>query len=302
MIATLFGEGQQIGRLYFADLLGAGLACAVVVLPDRHHRPSGDDHAGRAGHGPHRAVGRPAAAGRGRAGRSRAHRRPGRARGGPRDPPRPHPDRSKGELVDTISHEWSPIFRVDVDDFEDTLLLFHDGLLGSVITKWDGERASLASSGSTPTPSVPLPSARPAAGERDDHRRRRGPRDPGLAVLPGQGHRRHRAQPRDPRPGDRQVRRLRRQPGRPPGVNYVTDDGRSFLARSDEDLRPDLVPGSRQLLGHQRVQRRRLRPFRRATCIRARRSSSLEHLSDDGILAAQFGEANFDKKTNRTTR
>ncbi len=32
MIATLFSrEGDRIGRLYFADLLGAGLACAVVV-------------------------------------------------------------------------------------------------------------------------------------------------------------------------------------------------------------------------------------------------------------------------------
>jgi hypothetical protein len=32
MIATLFGRrSEQIGRLYFADLFGAGLACAVVV-------------------------------------------------------------------------------------------------------------------------------------------------------------------------------------------------------------------------------------------------------------------------------
>ena len=32
MLATLFGRrSEQIGRLYFADLLGAGLACAIVV-------------------------------------------------------------------------------------------------------------------------------------------------------------------------------------------------------------------------------------------------------------------------------
>ena len=32
MIATLFArQSDQIGRLYFADLVGAGIACAVVV-------------------------------------------------------------------------------------------------------------------------------------------------------------------------------------------------------------------------------------------------------------------------------
>jgi hypothetical protein len=32
VLATLFGRtSNEIGRLYFADLLGAGLACAMVV-------------------------------------------------------------------------------------------------------------------------------------------------------------------------------------------------------------------------------------------------------------------------------
>jgi hypothetical protein len=33
VIATLFGRrSERIGRLYFADLVGAGLACAIVVV------------------------------------------------------------------------------------------------------------------------------------------------------------------------------------------------------------------------------------------------------------------------------
>src|ERR671911_908128 len=31
MVATLLGRTRRVGRLYFADLLGAALACAVVV-------------------------------------------------------------------------------------------------------------------------------------------------------------------------------------------------------------------------------------------------------------------------------
>ena len=42
MIATLFGrQSDQIGRLYFADLLGAGIACAVVVSAHQLDRPAG---------------------------------------------------------------------------------------------------------------------------------------------------------------------------------------------------------------------------------------------------------------------
>ena len=40
MIATLFGRRtNQLGRLYFADLLGAGLACAVAVFLIRYIGP-----------------------------------------------------------------------------------------------------------------------------------------------------------------------------------------------------------------------------------------------------------------------
>ena len=45
MIATLFGRRTEgIGRLYFADLFGAGLACAVAVVFISHDRPAPNDH------------------------------------------------------------------------------------------------------------------------------------------------------------------------------------------------------------------------------------------------------------------
>ncbi len=47
IIATLFGRRPEgVGSLYFADLVGAGLACAARDLPHRHHRTAGGDHAG----------------------------------------------------------------------------------------------------------------------------------------------------------------------------------------------------------------------------------------------------------------
>ena len=48
MLATLFGRRpERIGRLYFADLVGAGIACAVVVSLIGSIGPPGDDHARR---------------------------------------------------------------------------------------------------------------------------------------------------------------------------------------------------------------------------------------------------------------
>ncbi len=47
-----------------------------------------------------------------------------------------------------------------------------------------------------------------------------------------------------------------------PAVNYVNADGRSFMARSQTVLQPDLVPGPGQLRGHQCRHGQRLRALR----------------------------------------
>jgi hypothetical protein len=304
MIATLFGRrAEHIGRLYFADLLGAGIACAIVVfLISTIGPPATIMLAGFV----------LAATGLRLALRGRGVARPVGAVlavvlavlvVAPGLLPDPVPDRSKGTLVDTISHEWSPIFRVDVDDFEDTRLLIHDGLLGSVITKWDGDKASLADfefDGDIRSFPFRVLDRRPgnemiigAAGGHEV-----------LASLYFDAENID-AIELNPVTHDLVTGRYEDFAGNladQPGVNYLTDDGRSFLARSDK--RYDLIwypaPDSYSATNVSNAGAFVLSEsylYTSETIV-----DSLEHLADGGILAAQFGEANYDKKTNRTTR
>ena len=109
-------------------------------------------------------------------------------------------------------------------------------------------------------------------------------------------HRRHRAEPGDPRP-----RHRRASPTTPatspsnPSVNYVNGDGRSFLARSDDDYDLDLVPGARQLRGHERRRRRARSCSPRATSTRARRSRRASSTSPPtGSSPRSSASSNFD--------
>ena len=146
MISTLFGRKTEgIGKLYFADLVGAGLACAVVVSlistigPPRTIALAGAILAAVGVRGGGRAlrsrlapVGGVLVAGLavcvrvlGRAAR-RAHRRgQGRRRRGP------------------TSRSGAPSSGSTPPTSPNGLLLNHDGMLGSVIKPWDGDVASL---------------------------------------------------------------------------------------------------------------------------------------------------------------
>ena len=111
--------------------------------------------------------------------------------------------------------------------------------------------------------SVPFAALGAAARAGADHRRRRRQRDPGRAPLRRGADRRRRAQPGDRRPAARAVTPTTRATSpTQPGVNYVLGDGRSFLAESDERLRPDLVRRARQLRGLERGLERRVRAVR----------------------------------------
>ena len=87
-----------------------------------------------------------------------------------------------------------------------------------------------------------------------------------------------------------------------PGVNYVNGDGRSFLARSDESY--DLIwypaPDSYSAANASTAGAFVLSESYLYTTETI--EESLDHLTDRGIMAAQFGEANFAEKPNRTTR
>ncbi|HKA94049.1 MAG TPA: hypothetical protein VKE97_09610, partial [Acidimicrobiia bacterium] len=148
MIATLFSrESDRIGRLYFADLVGAGIACAVVVSLIGWIGPPATIFL--AGLVLALAGVRLAARGRSRvllpigvalaAVLAVCVVRPGVL-------PQQRADTFKGEFDENATRfsSWSPIFRVDVVDIgPDRRLLYHDGLVGSVIQRWDGHRDSL---------------------------------------------------------------------------------------------------------------------------------------------------------------
>jgi hypothetical protein len=304
MIATLFGRRSElIGRLYFADLAGAGLACLVVVwLIGSIGPPATIFLAGLilAGTGLSLAI------------RDRSRVAPLGALLSvllaivviaPDLLPDVKEDTSKGELINTLSHEWSPIFRVDVDDFENRLLLLHDGLLGSIIIRWDGDIASLAELNFEEDPrSFPFETlAEP----------------PGNVMIIGAagghevltslyfeaGH--IDAIELNPVTHSLVTDKYAEYSGRfaeRPNVNYVTGDGRSFLARSDDDY--DLIwypaPDSYSATNAAHAGAFVLSEsylYTSETIV-----DSLEHLADDGIVAAQFGELNFDLRANRTIR
>ena len=142
MISTLFGRKTEgIGKLYFADLVGAGLAC---VSSSRSSRPSARPAPSR-----WPAPSSPPWAWWWRCGCGRAWRRwaacwspAWRACCSRACCPTCAPTTTRPTWRGPTS-QWSPIFRVDTANLPNGLLLNHDGLLGSVIKPWDGDVASL---------------------------------------------------------------------------------------------------------------------------------------------------------------
>ena len=131
--------------------------------------------------------------------------------GAPRSPPRRRASAATSRR-DTIYSKWSPIFRVDVDQASpDVRVLYHDGLIGSAIYRWDGDDASLGDFGfDTDIRAFPFATLGDAAGAGDDHRRGRRARGARLALLRRRAHRRHRAEPGHLPPRHRRLRRLHR--------------------------------------------------------------------------------------------
>ncbi len=87
-----------------------------------------------------------------------------------------------------------------------------------------------------------------------------------------------------------------------PAVNYAESDGRSFLARSDDTYNvvwypaPDSYSATNAATAGASVLSESYL-YTSETI-----EDSLEHLGGDGILAAQFGEFDYDRKANRTSR
>jgi hypothetical protein len=313
IISTFFGrESQGIGRLYFADLIGAGLACAAVVFMIRFL-------------GPPRSI---MIAGLVLALVSVARFLPARS---PRqlvpsglvavllvvavigiDAVHVIPDRGKqspdSAAVDRGS--WSPIFRVDSQYSPDrqNVVLYHDGLIGSSIHAWDGEVSSLDDKYIADARSLPF-AVLDDSFEDDD--------GPGNVVIVGAAGGNEiltslafKAEHIDAIELNPVTYRLLREDyadysGRvayEPNVNYELGDGRSFVERSDDrfDLvwypAPDSYAASNAASSGAFVLAESY--LYTSDAIEA----SLDKLTDDGILATQFGEFSYEERPYRTAR
>jgi len=306
IVATLFARrAEAIGRLYFFDLLGAGLACTIVVtLIGSIGPPSTIFLAGLV------------LAGTGLSLTVRLNQRPLTAVGavlgalliaGAAAPdllPDPRTDASKVPIDrdHTLFTSWSPIFRVDVAEIaEEGRLLFHDGLLGSAIYRFDGDVSSLGRFDAdaralpfTVENSAPekvliigaaggneiLASLYFNAGEIDAVELN--PVTHSLVTDEFAEYAGHIAEH--------------------PRVDYVNGEGRSYLARSDHDY--DLVwyPATDSYAASNAASAGAFVLSESYLYTSDAIVESFEHLERDGILAAQFGEFDYENKPNRTAR
>ncbi|HEX5365564.1 MAG TPA: hypothetical protein VFW63_02725 [Acidimicrobiales bacterium] len=214
-------------------------------------------------------------------------------------------DDGKTDLSGADVSRWSPIFRVDTGVLDNGILLNHDGMLGSVIKPWDGDVRSLGGKAygfdhdprSFPFDVLGSP-----------------PRDVAIIGAAG-GHEvlaslYFRAEHIDavelnPVTHDLVTDTYADYGGHladQPGVDYRTDDGRSFLARSDDayDIvwfpAPDSYSATNAATAGAFVLSESYLYTTEAVV------ESLEHLRDGGLVATQFGEIDYEGKPNRTTR
>jgi MFS family permease len=306
MISTLFGRKTEgIAKLYFADLLGAGIASAVAVPLI-------------ASIGPPRIIALAAAILTGVsllvAVRMRSRVVPISAVLGlglvvcvvaSGVLPDVKPDDGKADPAGADVARWSPIFRVDTGKLPNGILLNHDGMLGSVIKPWDGDIASL---GDEVYNFDDDPRSLPFDVLNDT---------PGNVMIIGAagGHEVLASLYFDAE----HIDAIELNPltyelvtdtyadyggdiANQPGVNYRTGDGRSFLARSDNEYdviwypAPDSYSATNASTAGAFVLSE---SYLYTTEII---EDSLDHLADGGIIATQFGEIDYEGKPNRTTR
>ncbi|MBA2625027.1 MAG: MFS transporter, partial [Acidimicrobiia bacterium] len=306
VISTLFArETERIGRLYFADLIGAGLACAVVVALLSTIGPLSTIFlAGLV----MALVGvRLALVGRSRAVpvalAVTAACLLGTFAPGLLPDQRLENTKEEGNDGNFLYSEWSPIFRVEVGDLGDFRILYHDGLHGSGIYQWDGEESSLSRfQFERDVRSMPFS----VLGDGAD----------GVAIVGAAGGHEVLASLNYDAKG---IDAIELNPvthslvtdryadfagnlADHPEVDYRLGDGRSFLARSDEEY--DLVwypaPDSYAAANASTAGAFVLSESYLYTSDAIQ--ESLERLRDGGIVATQFGEVDFDRKPNRTAR
>ncbi len=308
MIATLFArKSEEIGRLYFADLVGAGLACAMLVSfigwigPPATIMLAGLVLA-LAGlrlalRGHYRVL--PLVAGGLVVVLAVVAVRPSLL-------PQQRTDAFKGDVDESATRytSWSPIFRVDVVDVGPNLrLLYHDGLLGSVIQRYDGNPASLARFSYDTDPRA-LPFAVIGAPPRNVLIVGAAGGNEVLASLYFKS--RHiDAIELNPVTYSLVTDKFADYAGhivQNPAVNYVQGDGRSFLARSDDTYNLVWYPAPDSYAATNAATAGAYVLSESYLYTSETVKDSLEHAGRNGIVAAQYGEFDYDHKPNRTSR
>ena len=202
---------------------------------------------------------------------------------------------------DVAAGDWGAVFRVDAVEFGDLHFLHHDGLLGSTIWRYDGTPATTDRflTDSRQIPFAAAPNDAPsvliigAAGGNEIQ----------AALTYGVGQ--VDAVELNPVTVD-----LLRGPfadyagniTRDPRVNYVQGDGRTFLARSDEqyDLIWFVAPDSYAAANSATAGAFVLSESYLYT--EEMIAEAFDHLSADGAIVAQFGDFDFDTRPTRTAR
>jgi hypothetical protein len=311
IVATLFGrKPDRIGSLYFADLVGAALACFVVVwLLLWIGPPATIMLAGLIF----------AAAGLRIAARRRSRLVPvagvlavlfAIATVAPTVLPQQRTDTGKTDLNEdtTVFTAWSPVFRIDVWELPCTIctdggsvrLLLHDGLFGSAIYPWDGKVSSLTRFDTDPR-SIPFG----ALGTAPDDVLVIGAAG-GNEVLASlyYGAEHVDAIELNPKTYSLVTDEMADYSGHladNPRVNYVQGEGRTWLARSDD--RYDLVwfPAPDSYSATNAASSGAFVLSESYLYTKEAIKDSFDHLAPGGIIATQYGELDYDRP-NRTTR
>jgi spermidine synthase len=307
-IATIFStQTARINRLYFADLLGAGLGCTVVVPLMFALSPPGCIILAGAIF---------ASAGLRLAARSRRLLATTAALSGllflaalsPQRLPDPVVDRIKTMSPDespvVLFSRWSPVFRIDVVESlfgpETAHVLSHDGMWGSVLPRYNGDPASLSRYDDDER-AYPFALLEP---------------DPRVVIIGSAGGNEILASLHF---GAEHVTAVELNPAtvqlltdefadytghlaEDPRVDLVNAEGRSFLASSPDryDLIWFVAPDSYAAMNAATAGAFVLSESYLYTSEMI--SESLLRLSENGIICTQFGELDYARKPNRTAR
>jgi len=305
-LATIFSsQTEDIGKLYFSDLIGAALGCAIVIPAITWVTPPGTVFlSGLA----FTLASVPLARDAGRSWSTTAMALAAvfvvAVLGAGRLPDPVRDDVKGAEPISSVFSRWSPVFRVDVVPAPGveppTNFLVHDGTLGSVMLKYDGDRSSLGRYDATDR-AYPFRVLSPG---------------PNVAIIGSAGGNEILASLHF---GARHVTGIELNPvtvslltdhfadfsGRLTELDEVTivnAEGRSFLKSSGEvfDLIWLVAPDSYAAMNAATSGAFVLSESYLYT--REMIEETLEHLSPGGILCAQFGEIDYDVKPNRVVR